>query len=236
MPEEAIRFGVGDGVSRRAATWKCWANRGAGKNDVYLSCRELGGALKTSLHASGRWHTSFDRKFLEANAIQEEWPSRFVMGWDRPDDLAQGVTLAYRIVTPFAAVNAAVDPERLSGIVWIQPPPEGRAVETAVVIRRSRVSTTNWPGKRSMNTSLVGHFDLDNGDTVWLVTRVTHLTTMPSLNVSANRVRFFHGKGEADVKGPGLRGIVFGSEPDGSRVMYEVVQVSEAFDQTTNQP
>jgi hypothetical protein len=231
MPEIAIRFGVGDGVSRRAGTWRCWANHGG--NDIYLLCRELRSALKTSLHASGHWRTAFEQKFLDANAIQEEWPSRVVMDWERPNGLAPGVTLAYRIVAPFAAVNTAIEPEDASGLVWIQPPPEGKAVETVVVITGPGVSTTNWPGKHSMNTSLVGRFELGNGDTVWLV---THLIMMPPGTVSLNRVRFFHGRGEADVKAPGLRAIVFGSEPDGSRVMYELVLAGEASTDRVKQP
>lgn len=80
MTELAIRFGVGDG-QRRAATWKCWAVDGPGRNDVYLACRELRGAMKASLHKSGRWHVAFDQQFLERNAVREEWPTRFMETW-----------------------------------------------------------------------------------------------------------------------------------------------------------
>lgn len=227
MSEVSIRFGVGDGKNRRAATWKCWASRGSGKHDVYLACRELRGALKASLHASGQWHVSFDRTFLEASAVAEEWPTRFLEFWARPGELVPGFTLAYRIITPHAAVNAALNERDARDVTWITPPPRGQVVETVVAITRSEHTAINWPGRRSMGTQLVGRFELDNGDVVWTVARPI---TVPDFQVSMNRQRFFHGKTKADVRGPGLRGIMFGEEPDGSRVMWEVVEAGEAFD------
>ena len=225
MPEFAIRFAVGDGRQRRAATWRCWASNGLGKNDVYLGCRELRGALKASLHQSGQWHVAFDGLFLQRNAVPEEWPTRFVASWDRPPEAAPGLTLAYRIITPFAAVTAEVLSEQ-NDIVWIPPPPDGHIVETVVIITKAGGTTTGWPGKRSMATRLVGRFELDNGETVWIVTRVD---VQPISETQLNRARFFHGKAKADVTWPGLRGIAFGVEPDGSRVMYEMVAKDEAW-------
>jgi hypothetical protein len=164
--------------------------------------------------------------FLQRNAVPEEWPTRFVTSWDRPQEAAPGLTLAYRIITPFATVNAKISPEQDKGIVWIQPPPVGHAVETVVIITTAGTPTTHWPGKRSMGTHLVGRFQLDNGDTVWVVTRID---IQPNAETQLNHARFFHGKTKADVKGPGLRGIAFGAESDGSRVMYEFVEKSEAW-------
>jgi hypothetical protein len=226
MNEAAIRFGVGDG-QRRAATWKCWALEGPGRNDVYLACRELRGALKASLHKSGQWHVAFDEQFLERNAVREEWPTRFMETWQRPAELAPGFTLAFRIVTPFATVNATPSPAGDEGVMWISPPPPGQVIETAVIITSADTLTSGWPGKRSMATSLVGRFQIDNGDSVWVVSRVD--AQPPSLTMQLNRSRFFHGKTKADAVGPGLRAIAFGVEADGSRVMYEFVEASEAW-------
>lgn len=225
MKEVAIRFGVGDGL-RRAATWKCWASTGAGRNDVYLACRELRGALKASLHESGRWHVAFDRQFLERNAAPQEWPTRFMEKWNRPAELAPGFTLAFRIVTPFATVNATPSASRDNEIVWIAPPPPGQVIETAVIITGSNVVTSGWPGHRSMQTALVGRFQIDNGDSVWVVSRVG--AQPPQIQVQLNQSRFFHGKTKADAVGPGLRAIAFGEDADGSRVIYEFVEASEA--------
>ena len=46
VADVVIGFSVGDGQRRRAATWRCWAAQGLGRNDVYLAYRELRGALK----------------------------------------------------------------------------------------------------------------------------------------------------------------------------------------------
>jgi hypothetical protein len=223
MKEIAIRFGVGDG-QRRAATWKCWALEGPGRNDVYLACRELRGALKASLHKSGQWHVAFDQQFLERNAVREEWPTRFMETWQRPAELAPGFTLAFRIITPFATVNAT--PGREKGVVWVSPPPPGHVIETAVIITGADTVTSGWPGQRSMGTSLVGQFQINNGDSVWVVSRVD--AQPPHIKTQLNRSRFFHGKSKADAVGPGLRAIAFGVEADGSRVIYEFVEASEA--------
>jgi len=69
-----------------------------------------------------------------------------------------------------------------------------------------------------MKTEFVGTFNLDGGERVWLVSRPTK---MPPLKAHVSRSRFFHGKTQDDVRGPRLRAIVFGTEPDGSRVVYD---------------
>jgi hypothetical protein len=142
----------------------------------------------------------------------------------RPTEQAPGVTLAFRIITPFATVNAT--PSREKAVVWVSPPPPGHVTETAVIITRADTLTSGWPGQRSMGTSLVGRFQINNGDNVWVVSRVH--AQPPHIKTQLNRSRFFHGKSKADAAGPGLRAIAFGVEADGSRVIYELVEASEA--------
>jgi len=50
---------------------------------------------------------------------------------------------------------------------------------------------------------------------------VSHPTPMPPLQASGVRPRFFHGRDKSDLRGNGLRALVFGVEPDGSRVIYD---------------
>jgi hypothetical protein len=220
MGEVSIRFGVGDGTAKRAATWKCWAIIGAGKNDVYLANRHLAGALKASMHASGEWHIGFDRRYLEEHARPEEWPSRFVDQSKKPFDLLPGYTLACRIVTPSASVNVLPRAETSRTITWVAPPPDGQAVEVGVVLTAPHVRYHSWPGHRSMNTALVGRFQLDNGGTVWLVSRVVDF---PTGRFHFNRDRYFSGRTPADVAGPDVRAILVGADANGSWVMYDVV-------------
>jgi hypothetical protein len=140
--------------------------------------------------------------------------------WGKPPDLAPGFTLAYRIVTPAASVNIDRTGNEPPGLVCVPPPPGDKGVEVDIVITAPHVHTSSWPGHRSMNTGLVGRFDLDSGHTVWAVHRVTDV---PPLNATFNRGRYFGKHTKADLKGPGLRALLCGAEPDGSRVMYDMV-------------
>ena len=84
MPELAIRFTVQNRVRQHASTWKCWSE--SGKEDVYVTCRELGGVLKTSFHESGRCHVAFVPDFFEKSVSEEDKTEqgRFVEKWSRP--------------------------------------------------------------------------------------------------------------------------------------------------------
>lgn len=45
---------------------------------------------------------------------------------------------------------------------------------------------------------------------------------MPDLGKASKGIgRFYKGASEKDLEGEGLRALVFGTEPDGSRVMYD---------------
>jgi hypothetical protein len=220
MADRLIRFGVGDG-SKRAATWKCWNTKGT--NDVYVACRELGGALKTSLHESGSWHVAFSWDYLEKNADfpSTEWPTRYIEKWPKPPDIATGVTLAYRIVTPAASVTTAVVPDQTTGVLWIAPAADGFAVEIDILISRPSAVLRSWPGRTSMGTQLVGSFLTEAGDTVWVVNWT--IPVPDSKEPLTGRGRFFKGRSAADLAEPNVRAILFGDEPDGSRKMIDCV-------------
>ena len=86
---------------RRAATWKLWTPQL--KSDIYLSCRELRGTIKTNMHQSGSCHIGYTKetnsKFLETE--EAVYKNQYIEKWPRPKPIADGVTLAFRIVTPF---------------------------------------------------------------------------------------------------------------------------------------
>ena len=231
MSSRSIRFGVGDGRACRGATWKCCTTRAAGKSDVYLACRELGGALKASFHESGNWQIAFDDRFLRTHTDypSTRWNTRFVSKWPRPRSIAPGTTLAFRILTPRAAVCPKPSAREGSGIVWIAPPPNGKAVEVDVIITSPSTRSSSWPGKRAMGTQLVGRLETASGETVWVVHRLTEMPALPTLR---GQPRYFSGATAADLKAPGLRAILIGTEPDGSRVMYDCVFGPPELDRT----
>lgn len=220
MPEQSLRFGVRNASGNRASTWKVWTRRGVGKHDVYLTCRSLGGKLKASLHGSGSWHIGFIRAFLDDN-LEDSHPKRqdpYIERWPRPAPLAPGVTLAYRIVVPTSGVNVPITDSLSSRIVWIQVAPEGMAIEIDVVFDAHDTVVGHWPGRRSMNTDFVGNLSLENGETVWVVSRIVDVPELRSL--SGKLTRFKSGR-DVDLAGANIRAIIFGNHEDGSRFMVD---------------
>ncbi len=200
MPEQSIRFGITDGKGNRAATWKCWSPVGVGKNDVYLVCRNLGGVLKTSLHQSGQWHIAYSNKFFEENVDdpKHKEKGRFLEKWPRPKDLAPGLTLAYRILTPWSAVNTPYDESNFKKTIWVPNANSGKATEIDIIITAPYTKTTGWPGSRSMNTKFVDSMRLDSGETVWIIYWEVEIPTLPSVNTNPS---FYKGKSKKDLHG-----------------------------------
>jgi len=168
MTEKAIRFGITDGQGHRAASWKLWTP--STTSDVYLACRELGGTLKASLHESGNWHVAYSQTTFDADVlgIVPSQKDRFMDKWSRPKPIAPGVTLAFRIVTPYSAVMTPLyNPGK--NISWIPNCSAPRATEIDLILVSPTTPATGWPGKNKMGTQLIGSYHLSSGDSVWAV-------------------------------------------------------------------
>jgi len=222
---QSIRFGITDGSGKSAATWNCLTPTGVGKSDIYLICRSLKGALHASLHESGLWHIAYSTEFFAENldAIGDRHQGRFIDKWPRPKEIAPGVTLTFRIITPHSAVNTPIASSN-ENIVWIPAPPPGQAVEIDILITSPHASLPSWPGKYSMNTKLVGSISLESGDKIWVVYMVI---ACPNFKNVQGTARYFKGRSKDDLKGEGLRIIAFAQEKDGSRVILDSVLVSD---------
>lgn len=221
MTQRALRFGIHDGADRRAATWKLWTEAASGKSEVYLACRSLGGTLKASLHESGKWHIAYSQRAFEENVrgAIPKFEDRFIEKWPRPSEIAPGITLAFRIVTPWSAVTNVLEESNSQRVIWLPNAPEPKATEIDILMTQPTTPVTGWPGKRSMGTSLIGSIPLENGETVWAVYWVVDTPDFTSLGKGTGR--FYKGRSEKDLNLEGLRALVFGTEPDGSRVMYD---------------
>jgi len=218
MPTKAIRFGVWNGKDRRAATWKLWTQ--SGHSDAYLACRELGGVLKASLHQSGYWHIAYSQQGFKRH-VEGAIPSqknRFTDKWPRPKAIAEGVTLAFRIITPYTSVTSMIR-QRDDDIVWIPNAPSPKATEIDITITSLAIHVSSWPGRNSMGTSFIGSFALDNGETVWVVSRTVKMPDLSSMNKGTGG--FYKGRSRADLERGNLRALAFGHEPDGSRTIYD---------------
>ncbi len=220
MSERAIRFEVRSESGLTGASWKCWTE-GRDKNDVYILCRELGGAFKVSLHESGKWHIGFSETFY-AEAFSESGPrpdSRLIESWMRPRPIMPGVTLAFRVLTPWSsATNSSRDPD--PQIVGIPPAPEGEAVEASVLITETSFHTEGWPGHARMGTKLVDSFGLPNGDSVWVVYRNVPFAWT---SVPTGHGTFFEGVDGTALDALGLRAVVVAADSEGFAVLIDVV-------------
>jgi hypothetical protein len=200
MTQRALRFGIHDGAGRRAATWKLWTEVGGGKSEVYLSCRSLGGTLKASLHESGKWHIAYSQRAFEdyVKGAIPKFRDRYIEKWPRPSELAPGITLAFRIVTPWSAVTKPIEGSNVKGVTWLPNAPEQKATEIDILLTKPTTPVTGWPGKRSMGTSLIGSIPLENGETVWAVHWVVNMPDFTSLGKGTGR--FYKGRSEKDLK------------------------------------
>ena len=196
-----------------------------GPLQIKLTCRELRGALKASLHQSGQWHYAYSQKTFEEQVkdviLSKE--DRFIKKWVRPEIIALGITLAFRIVTPHSAVTSFIT-EKESDINWIPNCSTPLATEIDIIIT-SPSTPVGWPGKNKMGTKLVGYYKLANYVTVWVVYWVVNMPHLPS--VSKGTANFYKGRSYNDLKSDYLRALVFGKEPDGSRVLYDCAVVGK---------
>jgi len=222
MAKRALRFGIRDDPDHRSATWKLWTDGATGKSDAYLASRSLGGSLKASLHQSGNWHYAHSPRSFEdrVKGVVPTLPTRFVETWRRPAEIAPGVTLAFRILTPSSAVVSMPLHRAASAIVWLPNAPASKATEIDILITSPTARVTDWPGKRSMNTAFVGSIPLANGETVWAVHRVVEMPDLSKL-LPQGVARFYRGASKKDLQGGGIRALAFSKEPDGSRVFYD---------------
>ncbi len=217
MREQFIRFGITDNHGQRAATWKIWTPHS--KSDIYLSCRELRGTLKASLHQSGSWHfgyiNSLDKYFETEDALNK---SKYIEIWQRPKPIVEGFTIAFRIVTPYTSVSTPIEPD-IKDINWLPNCSATLATEIDIIITSFDQGQDNWPGKNKMSTKLIGSYKLNNEETVWVVSWEIPVPDLSS--ISKNTFQFFKGKSKADLKSDCLKAIVFADETDDSRILID---------------
>ncbi len=222
MAHREMRFGIASVAGFRAATWKLWTDGASEKPSLYLARRAPGGQLKTSLHASGSWHTSYSSQTFDAavKPIAHDGTDRFIQSWPRPTPIAPGLVLALRIITPASAVCSPMS-RADDGVMWLPNAPEGKATEIDIVLAAASTPIADWPGKRSMGTALAGSLPVGGAETAWVVHRVVELPRESPLPPGA-AARFYKGRSAADLDDGNLRAIAFGSEPDGSRTIWDI--------------
>lgn len=166
------RFCVGDPDGPRSSVWRVWKHTSASKSDIFISPRNTAGLIKASLHESGIWRFAFTAEYAEREFGKEHevHDTRLIDRWERPNDIAPGVTLAFRIVIPGSDLHVSPMPSSdRKQLSWIDPPIENQLVEIDLIITEPNVRTTDWPAKNGMGTSLLSSSILPSGETLWLV-------------------------------------------------------------------
>jgi hypothetical protein len=224
MPQKSIRFGVGSTGSLHSTRWKLWTETSGGNSEIYLACRALGGELKASMHQSGNWHIAFSESTYK-NKVEGavlSLTNRFTDKWPRPPEIAEGTTLAFRIVTPETAVSSNSEVKNCKKVKWVTSPPQTKAIEIYIVITRPYAKLPEWPGKNSMGTELIGSFQLNNGNTVWAVSKIIDSPDFSKLG--NGKVHFFKGNSKSDLKETdNISALIFGDNPDGSQAIYDIL-------------
>jgi len=214
MAEKLLRFGIHDGKSLCASTWKLFTDN---KSEIYLICRPLGNMVKVSLHESGYWHIAYSESFFKEKVNGKD--DRFITKWERPKEIGPDITIAMRIITPSRAVAEPIKESDKKKIKWIKNAPIDRATEIDIFISEPKSKCTGWPGKRSMSTSLIGNLELNNGSNIWAVYREVEIPDLSS--IGDKRGRFYKGKTKEDLKSNNLRLLTWDIEPDGSIALYD---------------
>lgn len=224
MTLETIRFGVGITGGVHASTWSVIYNETAkGKSEIYLANRKLGGELKASMHDSGQWHIAFSNEMFEkrVKGVIPNLDKRFIDTWPKPPEVETGLVLAFKIVTPWVAVNSTNPVKKSTKVHWINPPPDDKCVTTYILISTPSARIADWPGK-NQGTSLVHSIVMRNNEVLWIV---TDITDCPDLSKSGPaKGHFFKGASKEDLENTDdLHILVFGDGPNGERAIYETV-------------
>jgi hypothetical protein len=178
--ELTCRFAVGRLEGPRGNVWRLWTR----KSDVYISAWALTSVQKISLHESGRWRHAFTTEHVSRGSpFVASGADRVVEKWDRPPELASGVTKAFEIIVPASEVTTPKHPGAEAAfrkafsrkeISWIDSPPQGREIHFMVVFTAPEVTDTTlplsgWPARDSLGSRLIAYKELTNSQTVWLV-------------------------------------------------------------------
>ena len=208
MPKKSIRFGVVDGCGFRAATWNLTVSAGEGPSEVYLSCRELKGAIHTSFHPSGKWHATFTQKTFDEDIKDVSPPdaNRFIQKWQRPPEVKPGITLALKIITPWNAVQTEIVPgsKKFSEIKSAQ-------VLIVFLNPNEKIEITNFDE--------IGRLELNTGE---IVVVLHHEIQIPKPNIpKESKGTLVKGRSKEDLESDNVKGLIFADEPNGTRVLWD---------------
>jgi hypothetical protein len=124
-----LRFSVTDGT-KKASTWTITSHKK--KSEVYIFNRFLG-SIHVSFHGSGKWHVKFgDIEEKKRVSLGQEVTDAYMAKWNRPEPTKHGVTVAFRIITAWGALQKPRRVEK-KGFVAIPNASEGYATQVMIM-------------------------------------------------------------------------------------------------------
>lgn len=114
-----IRWAVGDPDGLRSQSWNIVGS--STDDDVYIGPRMQMGAIKLSLHRSGRWRMAWTEEYAESIGMPED-EDRVLGRWDPPDEVRPGWRHAVTVLVMPDSL-APHRPEKRLGRVAFFPPP-----------------------------------------------------------------------------------------------------------------
>ncbi|MCC6290823.1 hypothetical protein IT398_02055 [Candidatus Nomurabacteria bacterium] len=216
--KKSLRFGIVDDSGLRAATWnlRYQVSNKTGLPEVYLLCRELRGDIHASMHPSGKWHVAYPEEVFARNIkdISPEGTDRFIQKWIRPKEIKPGITLAFRIITPFSAVKTKIAEDEKE-FFRIAKAPNGKATNIMILFVSPDANLYTIKG-----SEVIGRVLLNNGEKVIAIHEVIDIVP-PFTEKHRASPRYLKGKSKSDLSGPDLKAIIFGDASDGSRVIWD---------------
>lgn len=133
MATKTMRFVVGT-PDLHSLSWTMVVQSDDDGAEIYMMPREISTDYHISLHKSGKWHVRVGAD--EARKLGYEPEELTGPTWNRPAEIAPGVTLAVRMIVTRAAVSRTHAVKNATRCHFIPPPSDGMSVE---------ISLPSWP-------------------------------------------------------------------------------------------
>lgn len=224
MPKREIRFGVSDG-DYRSSTWKCWSPTGE-KTDIYVANREIAKALKVSLHETGQCHVAYFDSFMKSSGLSAnpKVKDRYIDKWLSPKPFPNGLIIGLRIVVTHSSVCTPFKKQDYRKITWINNCAANKSTEIDILITPPDYKSQDWPGKNGMGSKLIGSYLLSDESTVWITYYEIETPKVKTQKISPS---FFKGNSKRSLINGGMKIMLLGDEPDGSKTLYDCALVFE---------
>jgi hypothetical protein len=198
--KDKLRFAIGKPAEGHSGVWSAWNTQ----SEFYLGARGTLGNTKISLHKSGRCRfalTEEAARAVDPRALPAQNDRAFVK-WNRPPAPAQGAHLAVLLCFPTdylllpAPAGSAKKP-----VLIFEAARSGKATQIGFFF--SRESAVTLEQKFLKIGKPILHWDLPNGEAIWLVARESDFdaTVIPDSSAWSRSMRVLD---PAAVPAPGM--------------------------------